>query len=203
MMILDHLALTSATLEEGVAHVEDALGVHLDPGGEHPLMGTHNRLLGLGREYFEVIAINPDAPGPDHPRWFDMDRFTGPPRLTNWIAAVPDVTPAIASAPKGIGQPMALTRGDLSWTMVVPEDGVLPFDNMFPALISWQSATHPTQRLTERNIRLAGLEISHPQAGDLRDHLPDLALDGRISFSKGAPGFSAAFDTPSGRRHLE
>ena len=38
------------------------LGVPMAGGGKHPLMGTHNRLIGLGDLYLEVISIDPDAP---------------------------------------------------------------------------------------------------------------------------------------------
>ena len=46
---LDHLVVAARTLEEGAAWVEAALGVKTLPGGKHPLMGTHNRVLSIGR----------------------------------------------------------------------------------------------------------------------------------------------------------
>ena len=64
MMRLDHLALSALTLEDGVAHVGAALGVTLAAGGQHPQMATHNRLLGLGDVYLEVIAADPSAKRP-------------------------------------------------------------------------------------------------------------------------------------------
>jgi hypothetical protein len=56
----------AASLAEGVAWCEATLGVTPGPGGEHPLMGTHNRLLRIAtpdfpNAYFEIIAINPVA----------------------------------------------------------------------------------------------------------------------------------------------
>ena len=48
--------------------------------------GTHNLLLGLDDGlYLEVISIDPGAPQPAFPRWFDLDRFSGVPRISNWI----------------------------------------------------------------------------------------------------------------------
>ncbi len=133
MLKLDHLALSAMTLADGVAHVRDTLGVELAQGGEHAAMGTHNRLLSLGPTvYLEVIAINPAAPYPGRPRWFDLDNFSGPPRLTNWVAQTDDLDRALALAPTGCGAPMALERGDLRWRMAVPENGKLPFDGAFP-----------------------------------------------------------------------
>src|SRR5690606_1359383 len=87
----DHLAISARSLAEGAAKVERLLGVGTVPGGRHALMGTHNRLLSLGpTEYLEVIAIDPDAPDPGRPRWFRLDAFAGPPRLSNWVVAVDD-----------------------------------------------------------------------------------------------------------------
>ena len=42
---LDHLVVMAANLDEGVRWCEATLGVTPGPGGSHPLMGTHNRLL--------------------------------------------------------------------------------------------------------------------------------------------------------------
>ncbi len=74
MSKLDHLAIVAPTLEEGVAYVEKTLGVPMAAGGKHPEMGTHNRLLRLGDDiYLEVIAVDPEAPRPERPRWFGLD----------------------------------------------------------------------------------------------------------------------------------
>lgn len=42
---LDHLVIMANSLDDGVDWCEATLGVTPGPGGEHPLMGTHNRLL--------------------------------------------------------------------------------------------------------------------------------------------------------------
>ena len=101
LLAFDHIAVSAETLGEGVAYVEDALGVRLAAIGHHPHMATHNRLLGLGDLYLEVIAADPDAPQPDWPRWFDLDHFSGPPRLTNWVARTNDLAAALATALPG------------------------------------------------------------------------------------------------------
>ena len=44
---LDHLVVLADTLSEGVSWCEATLGVTPGPGGEHPLFGTHNRLLSI------------------------------------------------------------------------------------------------------------------------------------------------------------
>jgi hypothetical protein len=201
---IDHLAVAAATLEDGVAWVEEQLGVTLAPGGVHPQMGTHNRLLGLGPGlYLEVIAIDPEAAAPGRPRWFDLDRFSGPPRLTNWIVRVPDLDAALREAPEDTGSPMALKRGDLEWRMAVPDSGRLPFTNLFPALIAWQGSAHPADRLPDAGCRLRRLEIRHPEPIALNEALSQIVDDDRIAVLAGdAPSLLAEIDTPEGPREL-
>jgi hypothetical protein len=200
---LDHLAVAAVTLEGGVAAVEEALEVRLAGGGQHPHMATHNRLLGLGDIYLEVIATDPAAPRPAWPRWFDLDRFAGRPRLTNWICACDDLEAALAGAPSGVGVPVDLQRGDYRWRMAVPADGRLPFDGCFPALIQWQGARHPARALPESGIRLALLEIAHPQAEALEQALSGRFHDPRVVFCRGPDkAMRAVFATPWGERVL-
>ena len=149
MLTFDHIAIAAQTLDEGVAAVQDALGVALAGGGQHAHMSTHNRLLGLGDLYLEVIAADPSVPRPSWPRWFDLDNFSGRPRLTNWVARCDDLAAAIAASPDGVGVPVSLQRGDYLWQMAVPADGKLPFDCGFPALIHWQGKLHPAQALPD------------------------------------------------------
>lgn len=200
---LDHLAVSAETLQDGIDAVETALGLKLTAGGEHPHMGTHNRLLGLGPIYLEVIAIDPDAPPPGRPRWFDLDNISGRPRLTNWIARTEDLDAALALAPPGSGTPMDLARGDLTWRMAVPEDGKLPFSGAFPALIQWIGAAHPAGRLEDAGIRLRAFEIAHPDADSLRAALTPMFDPLPVSLHRGPPAFRAEFETPHGLRVLE
>lgn len=201
MWKLDHLAMSCLTLGEGADAVAEALGVRPEPGGKHPTMGTHNRLLSLGpEEYLEVIAIDPDAPLPGRPRWFRLDEFRGPPRLTNWVARVDDLDAALAGAGAGTGRATDLARGDFRWRMAVPDDGGLPFDDAHPALIEWQGGLKPQDRLPDAGLRLERLEIAHPDADRLR-RMVSLA-DRRIVFVPGPKAIRATFLTPHGLRKL-
>jgi Glyoxalase-like domain len=201
MLRLDHLAVACTTLADGVAAVEAALGVALAPGGQHAHMATHNRLLGLGDVYLEVIAPDPAQLAPAWPRWFDLDGFTGPPRLTNWVAACDDLAAELALSPAGTGVPVALSRGDLRWQMAVPANGKLPFDGTFPALITWQGAAHPAQRLPDMGVRLTRVEIAHPDAASLQMALSGRITDPRIVITQGpVTALQATFATPHGPR---
>ncbi|MBQ0748755.1 MAG: VOC family protein [Roseovarius sp.] len=203
MMRLDHLAVAAQSLEAGRAHVEEALGLRLQPGGQHEHFGTHNLLLGLEDGlYLELIAIDPGASAPAYPRWFDLDRFTGVPRLRNWICAVDDLSAALLRHP-GAGQAVALARGDLRWRMAVPVDGILPLDNLFPALIEWQGAAHPAARLTPSGARLLRLVVTHPEAAILRATVGAELHDARVVFEPGPTGMRAEIETPHGPRVIE
>lgn len=204
MLRLDHLAVVAADLETGVAAVEAALGVRLAPGGQHPHMGTHNRLLNLGEAYLEVIAPDPSQPRPAWPRWFSMDRFTGPPRLTNWICATDDIDAALSEAPEGAGVATPLSRGDFRWRISIPTSGTLPFEDTFPALIQWDGSTHPAPLLPDAGVRLTALTLIHPEAEALRAWLSPRLPDPRVRVEAGpAKAMRAAFSTPAGPRHLE
>lgn len=200
-MQLDHIAVAGATLEDATEHVEAALGVKLQPGGHHDKFGTYNTLLGLANGlYLEAIAIDPESPDPGRPRWFDLDRFSGAPRLTNWICHVTDMNAILARMPDTVGMPMWLSRGELRWKMAVPESGALPFDNLFPALIEWQGNLHPSGMLTQSGCTLRRLTVSHPLADDLSGLLGPLKW---VNIEPGDPGLKAKFDTPHGMRILE
>lgn len=171
-MELDHLAVAADTLDAAVAHVEESLGVPMQPGGSHAVFGTHNRLLGLADGlYLEAIAIDPAATPQRSPRWFDLDRRQGSARITNWICRCDDLTAALAAAPEGAGEIVDLQRGNLSWQMAVPEDGILPLDNMFPALMQWHSP-HPAAALTQQGCTLRRLHLSHTGSTALAQALP-------------------------------
>lgn len=200
MLRFDHIAIAAERLQDGVDWVEALLGVKLAGGGKHPTMGTHNRLLSLGDLYLEVIAIDPEAAPPGRPRWFDLDRFSGAPRITNWVCESDDLGLDLTRAPKGTGTPMALARGDYRWRMAVPDDGRLPFDGAFPALIQWDGP-HPASALADLGVRLQRLRIGHPEADALTTalHLPDDRVEITWAAEK---QITAVFDTPFGQRSL-
>lgn len=198
---LDHFAIAAGDLARGAAATEAALSVPLAPGGRHEGMGTHNRLLGLGDVYLEVIAIEAGALPPTGPRIFGLDRFAGPPRVTNWICRTDDLDAALVVFPQA-GRAVDFARGDLRWRMALPEAGALPFDNAFPALIEWRGPAHPAARLPESGCRLRALTVRHPEGERLAGLLAPYLTEPRLNIVTGLPGLSAEVETPSGLRHL-
>lgn len=202
-MELDHLAVAATDLDEGRAWVEETLGVAMQPGGKHAIFGTQNVLLGLEDGiYMEVITVDPAAPAPGRPRWFNLDAFTGRPRPGTWICRTDDLDGMARRFP-GIGTPVSAERGNLRWRMAVPADGLLPYGNLFPAVMQWDCDDHPARRLTPSGCRLRRLVVCHPQAPALQSDLAPVLEDARIVFESGPAALRLEMDTPHGPRVLE
>ncbi|WP_343586545.1 VOC family protein [Herbaspirillum sp.] len=208
----DHLVVTAATLEQGMAWVEQKLGIGMAPriGGQHVRLGTHNALMSLGPGfYLEVIAIDPSAPAPSRPRWFGLDTLAGdpPPRLAHWVARTDDIHAALQAMPLKPGIAEEMSRGALHWLITIAADGRLQCDGVLPSLIQWQSQPHPAAALPDLGCRLVKLEGRHPQAGAISAALQTIGLeDERIALRQAKteePVLSAAIMTPHGVRMLD
>ena len=71
---IDHIVIGAANLISGTKILETKLSTKFSPGGEHMIMGTHNKLLKLQSNiYLEVIANNPNVSKPSRQRWFSLD----------------------------------------------------------------------------------------------------------------------------------
>lgn len=214
---IDHLVVLADSLEQGAAWCQTALGVAPEPGGRHPLFGTHNRLLAIGTPtfelaYLEIIAVDPQAPPLARTRWFDMDderllaevRTQGP-RLIHWVARVPDLALAVATlAAQGIerGEPLQASRmtdrGPLEWQIAVRPDGQRLFDGCLPTLIEW-GAVHPAAAMPESGVRLQGLCLQHPQARRLHEALASVGLADVPTEEAAVARVQAELLTPRGR----
>lgn len=182
MAVPDHLVLAAADLDAGAAWLEAHLGATLAVGGKHPAMGTHNRLLGLGEDfYLELIAIDPAAPPPARRRWFGLDGLTpGRPRLIHWVARCEDIRRDAAAGTEPMGDILSMSRGDYRWRITVPADGHLPGEGLVPTLIQWDVPFHPARQLPNAGCRLMKLEAFHPQPERIRKSLAALGLSARL-----------------------
>jgi hypothetical protein len=217
---VDHLVAVAHTLAEGAAWCQRTFGVAPGPGGEHPLMGTHNRLLRIAtvdhpRAYFEIIAADPAVAPPQHRRWFDMDdaalaatvKEQGP-RLVHFVANVPDLRAALAALQRlRIDRGEALRasrmtpRGLLEWQMSIREDGARLFDGCLPTLIEWGD-THPAGGMAESGVTLQSLAVTHPRAADLGAAYEAIGLHA-VTVTEGPANLCATLLTPAGRVKLE
>ena len=212
---LDHLVVVATSLEDGVAWCEATLGVTPGPGGQHALMGTHNRLFSIASAtyplaYFEIIAIDPAAPAPARQRWYDLDdadvqarlRREGP-QLAHWVARVDDAQAAVAALKmQGIdrGEVIAASRptpqGLLQWQITVRTDGQRLYEGCLPTLIQW-GAVHPAATMPASGVTLVSLELQHPQADVLASAFHAIGLAG-IPVQTGPTQLRARLQTPKG-----
>jgi hypothetical protein len=208
---LDHLIVAAATLEEGAAWCEAALGVSPGPGGKHPLMGTHNRLLKIAsaaypEAYLEIIAIDPEAPKPARPRWFGLDTLdlAAGPRLIHIVArsSMLDMHRwGLITVGLKPGDPVSASRetpqGTLSWQILVRDDGSLGCGGALPTLIQWRGR-HPTAAMPDSGVTLQALALNGlpPRAAEV------LRLRG-VSLATEGPALKARLQTPRGDITLE
>jgi Glyoxalase-like domain len=213
---LDHLIVAADTLAQGVAWCEATFGVTPGPGGRHALMGTHNRLLKISTEafpdtYLEIISIDPDAPAPGRPRWFELDRpalqaaLRGGPRLIHAVARSTMLDMhrwGLITVGERPGDPVAASRetlhGRLAWQILLRDDGGLDHNGALPTLLQW-AGRHPATSMADSGIRLVALAL-HGVPDRAREvlRLPGV----QVSAGPG-PALRATFDTPAGPVTLE
>lgn len=220
---VDHLVVVAASLDQGVKWCERVLGITPGPGGEHGLMGTHNRLFTVAssafpRAYFEIIAINSGAKSPrvaPARRWFDLDDHelqlrlakTGP-QLAHFVASTPRVSAAVrALSSLGLdrGEVLEASRmtpqGLLRWKITVREDGQRLFYGALPTLIQWGDV-HPVDGMAPSGVTLQSLHASHPRPDALRGGYEAIGLAG-VGLAEGPPNLIATLQTPRGLVTLE
>lgn len=219
---LDHLVVIAASLDEGVAWCKHTLGVTPGPGGQHPLMGTHNRLLRIDspdwpRAYLEIIAIEAGTQPLREPplrRWFDMDDATlmarvqaQGPQLLHWVARTDQMTQALDSTRRfgwNRGDPIHASRmtphGLLAWEISVRPDGQRLLDGVLPTLIAW-GAVHPVDAMPGSGLALRQFELLHPQHAALQAWSEAVGL-GQVRWAGGAAALRATLETPRGLVHL-
>jgi hypothetical protein len=210
---LDHLIVAAPSLEAGVVWCEDTLGVTPLPGGKHPLMGTHNRVLKISSEgfpnaYLEIIAIDRDAPPPGRPRWFGLDSIdlAPGPRLIHVVARSTTLDMhrwGLITVGYKPGDPVNASRdtphGLLAWQILVRDDGGLGAGGALPTLIQWRGR-HPTETLPDSGVVLQSLALN-----GINDRARDvLRLRGvKVSAAETSPALRAVLRTPKGDVMLE
>lgn len=206
---LDHIVVAAKSLAQGVEYLSSTLGVEIPPGGFHKTMGTHNHLMQLGNEaYLELIAIDPDADIPQHPRWFELDdplmreAIARQPRLITWVMNTPDIHQLANQAGFDIGDPTALSRDSLCWEIALTDDGRLLNRGLLPYCIQWHSQPHPSNGMADLGCRLKNLTLHHNRPQWLVERLTSLNAQHLVETATlpndEAPYLSATIETPTG-----
>ncbi len=180
-MKIDHFMYAGADLDGLSRHFESLAGVTPQPGGQHPQLGTHNRLVGGdGPMYLELIGPDPtsaarsplragiaalprpalhrfimDATGADFDRLLRAYEKAG---ITSQVQDMHRVTP---------------DGSTLRWRLLIPDDN--RYGLYAPFFIDWLNTPHPSTRLTPGFETLA-IEAGHPDSEALRALWQDLAV---------------------------
>lgn len=212
----DHLVVVAHTLEQAAAWCEATLGVVPGPGGQHALMGTHNRLLSIASEahpkaYLELIAIDPAAPAPARKRWFGMDdpalqaAVRDTPRLVHVVARTPNVEMlrwGLVNLGLDPGVPVAAERqtpqGKLAWRIQLRDDGLVDQHFALPTLIEWQGR-HPADSMPAAALRLLSV-----QAGGMPERVAALLQwHGLLHAEATRPRWQVTLQGPAGEVELQ
>ena len=220
---IDHLVVGAASLDEGVDWCKRTLGITPGPGGEHPLMGTHNRLFSIAsaqypKAYFEIIAIHSGAACQRFQgakRWFDLDnpalqhqlKQNGP-QLIHFVASTRRASAAVlALSQLGIdrGELLQASRmteqGKLAWSISVRADGQRLMNGALPTLIEWGDV-HPTDTLEASGVTLQSLHAEDIPSDALRTAYEAMGLT-HVNVQEGRPNLVAVLQTPRGLVTLE
>ena len=115
---IDHIVIGTANLISGTKILETKLSTKFSPGGEHIIMGTHNKLLKLQSDiYLEVIANNPNVDKPSRQRWFSLDeasikeKIKKSPRLLCWVLEVDNIENTVKKCGYNPGEILQISRG--------------------------------------------------------------------------------------------
>lgn len=208
---IDHFAIATSSLVEGVIAIKNSLGVDIPLGGKHAAMSTHNCVMQAGNEsFFELLAIDPEAPDPGRARWFTMDdpttqsRIKERPRALCWVVNTDDLDGVIAASPIDLGEVVTFTRGDRSWRLTVPADGHLPEAGLMPAFIEWSPGPHPSTGQRDLGVRLTRVNLQHPDPDHMRGLLKSVQA-GHLAHVTEGPERALSFDlsAPTGNVTLD
>ena len=200
MIALDHVTLGTSSRDAGAAALRDALGIDIPPGGKHPDMSTHNRVVNVGDSRFlELIAIDPDAPAVPRKRWFGLDdpdvraRIATAPRGVGWVVLTDALDRVIATSPVELGEARRMSRGERSWRLTVPDAGAMPYDGLVPGFIEWSPGPHPSVGMQFLGPTLEAIEMRHPEAEALRFVLQRLGVLDLVAVLEPAATASLAY----------
>ena len=207
---IDHFAIGTSSLAAGVAALEPVLGVTVPDGSKHTLMSTHNCVMQSGTEtFFELIAIDPDAPDPGRARWFTLDfpetqdKIAERPRALCWVVSTDRLDELVASSPVRLGEIVTFVRGERSWRLTVPKDGHLPEGGLLPGFIEWSPGPHPSTAQQNLGVTLTHVRLSSPDPDGLKAKLAAVGVDHLAEVRQGEAGLSFVLDTPNGEVILD
>ena len=191
---IDHIVIGAANLISGTNILETKLSTKFSPGGEHQIMGTHNKLLKLQSDiYLEVIANIPHVDKPSRPRWFSLDetrnkeKIKHSPKALCWVLEVDNIEDTVKKCGYNPGEILQLSRDALTWKVTVPSNGKLVENGVLPILIEWPSNQHPSKKLNNSKVSINKISLFHPEPYKIKSIISNLIESDLIHVSEGFP----------------
>ena len=203
---IDHIVIGAANLISGTKILETKLSTKFSPGGEHQIMGTHNKLLKLQSDiYLEIIANNPNVDKPSRQRWFSLDeartkeKIKHSPRALCWVLEVDNIEDTVKKCGYNPGEILQISRGELTWKITVQSNGSLADNGVLPALIEWPSGQHPSKKLTNSKVSINELSLFHPEPYKIKNIISNLIESDLIRVSEGLSKIEFILTTQNGK----
>lgn len=170
-------------------------------------MATHNHLTALSTHTFlEIIAIDPEATPKTAHRWFNLDNpkmqksLQSGPKLTTWVVQTNNLDTVLQralSAGIDAGEPVTLTRGDLTWRLSLKSNRTLANGGIFPILIEWPTEINPVSRMQDQGIRLKQLILHYPDTRFLKNALRAIGANNLVTIVEGDSAIVASMSAGS------
>ena len=191
---IDHIIYAVGDLDMAGARFRDEFGLGSVAGGRHPGWGTANRIVPLGEEYVELVAVvdREQAAASEFGRPV-MDAVASGQRLVGWALAT-DNLEGVASRLKLDVTRGSRTRPDgstLRWQLAgvarALSTGALPF------FIQWDapSELHPGAAVAEHEVRPRGIAWIEIAAEEKALHAWVGRYDLPLRITDGPPALSA------------
>jgi len=211
MLELDHLTVIAPTLDEGVSHVQDCLGIKVPFGQRHTYMSTYNHLLQLGRTvYLEIVAIDPTAVNPQRSRWFGLDNqekvrsdWDNGLRLRGWVARTKSIDKVLDGREEVFGQKVSLPPNNPIFDFAIPDDGSLPLDGAAPSIIDRYGKPRSMEGIANLGADLQSFILEHPDPLRLKALYNTVGIDQPPRIENGKHlRYRAQIETPHGLKIL-
>ena len=186
---IDHFVFGANTLSEGSNAIKNILDEDLSEINTHETMGTHNRVISLGSNYLEIIALDPKNQNANNNTWFNLsdkiyrEKFLKIPKLISFVISSDDLSSSIF-----FEKEFFVSRNKYKWFFKKPNFEYLNKNNFtninfFPSLINWQSVS-PLNDMKKSSYSFNSLEITlNKNHKLLQDFLLSLNLKEKIIFN--------------------
>ena len=186
---IDHFVFGANTLSEGSNTIKKILDADLSEINTHESMGTHNRVISIGSNYLEIIALDPKNQNANNNTWFNLsdkiyrEKFLKIPKLISFVISSEKFNSSIFFEKKFL-----VSRNKYKWFFKKPNFEYLNKNNftntnLFPSLINWQSVS-PLNDMKKSSYIFESLEIIlNKNHKLLKDFLLSLNLKEKIIFN--------------------